>query len=358
MSAVTQAMDDADVSRQTVHSTAAQQKTYRIAILANLAKNAPQLDADAPHDALAELESEKSVAAYESALKAAGHDVLVREGDRTLPAWLDGYRPDICFNVCEGFRGDSREAQVPAILEMCGMRYSGPTPLAAAITNDKPTTKRVLHYYGLPTPLFQVFESPDDALHPDLQFPLFVKPVHEGTGMGIGNHSIVHNVGALRESVAYCIAAYRQPALVETYVTGKDITCGLVGNGNDVHFFPITEVDFSGYPADLLPVYGSLQKVDFDHLYKNKCPAPIGDALSAEVRRLTHQTFLVTGCRDFARVDFRLREDGHLSILEINGLPGITPHSDLTLMAKAEGKTHGDLVRSVLNAALKRYSMA
>jgi D-alanine-D-alanine ligase len=343
---------------QTDYRTSTTDRPLRIALLVNLAKNAPAPSADAPHDALAELDSEKSAVAYENALASAGHQVAVFEGNAELPAALGDFKPDLCFNTCEGVRGDSREAQTPALLEMLGMRYSGPTPLAAAITNDKPTTKRVLHYYGLPTPLFQVFESTDTVPRADFVYPLFVKPSHEGTGMGIGNHSVVHNADELRESVAHTIRHYRQPALVETYVEGKDITCGLVGNGDDVHFFPITEVDFSDYPDMLLPVYGSLQKIDFDHLYKNKCPAPIGAALSDEVRRLTHATFRVTGCRDFARVDFRLRDDGHLSILEINGLPGITPRSDLTLMAEAEGWTHGDLVRSVLNAAIRRYSLA
>jgi D-alanine-D-alanine ligase len=330
----------------------------QIALLVNLASNAPPPPPDAPHDALAELDSDSTAAAYEQALQEGGHRVYRHEGGPLLPHFLNEIKPDLCFNTCEGLRGDSREAQVPALLEMLGMRYTGPTPLAAAITNDKPTTKRILHYYGLPTPLFQVFESPDEPLHRDLVFPLFVKPAHEGTGMGIGNNSLVRNVHELRDSVAECIHSYHQAALVESYIEGKDITCGLTGNGNDVHFFPITEVDFSGYPDDLLPIYGSLQKVEFDHLYKNKCPAPLGDALTAEVRRLTHQTFLVTGCRDYARVDFRLRDDGSLSILEINGLPGITPHSDMTLMAQAEGWTHGDLVRSVLHAGARRYGLA
>jgi D-alanine-D-alanine ligase len=333
-------------------------KPLRVALLVNLASNAPPPPADAPHDALAELDSDKTALAYTQALNNAGHEVRLFEIGPDSAAELRAFAPDFCFNTCEGTRGDSREAHAPALLEMMGLRYSGPAPLAAAITNDKPATKRVLHYYGLPTPLFQVFESPDDALHRDLTFPLFVKPAHEGTGMGIGNHSIVRDVRQLRDSVAYALDKYRQPALVETYVQGKDITCGLVGNGNRVHFFPITEVDFSGYPPELEPVYGSLQKTDYDHLYKNKCPAPLGDALTAEVRRLTHETFKVTGCRDYSRVDFMLRDDGTLSILEINGLPGIGPHSDLTLMAKAEGWTHGDLVRSVLNAALLRYGIA
>lgn len=343
--------------RDASQSFATNNTAYRVALLVNLASNAPPPPPDAPHDALAELDSDTTAAAYEQALIDAGHDVARFEGGPHLAQWLSEFKPDICFNTCEGHRGDSREAQVPALLEMIGARYTGPTPLAAAITNDKPTTKRVLHYYGLPTPVFQVFESIDEPLHRSLAFPLFVKPSHEGTGMGIGNQSLVRNEGELRDSVAYTLEKYSQPALVESYIDGKDITCGLVGNGDDVHFFPITEVDFSGYPDELLPIYGSLQKVDYDHLYKNKCPAPIGEALTNEVRRLTHETFLVTGCRDYARVDFRLRDDGHLSILEINGLPGITPHSDMTLMAQAEGWTHGDLVRAVLNAGLKRYKL-
>jgi D-alanine-D-alanine ligase len=339
-------------------ATVAATPTYRVALLVNLARNAPPIHRNnAPTDILAELDSEKSAEAYAQALSDAGHDVLVREGNPYLASWLDEVQPDICFNTCEGFGGDSREAQVPALLEMVGARYTGPTPLAASISHDKPTTKRILHYYGLPTPHFQVFETPDDTLRHALHFPLFVKPAHEGTGMGIHNDSVVRNEKQLRERVAWCIEAYAQPALVETYIEGKDITCGLVGNGKDVHFFPITEVDFSDYPEDLLPIYGSLQKVELDHLYKNKCPAPLGEKLSNEIRRLTHQTFLVTGCRDYARVDFRLNERNQPFILEINGLPGITPHSDLTLMAQAEGWTHGDLVRAVLDAGLKRYGM-
>ncbi len=331
-----------------------------IALLVSTSRGAPttvDLRENAPTDIHAELDSEKSVDSYAQALRDAGHAVLIQEGNAYLGPWLDEVQPDICFNVCEGFRGDSREAQVPALLEMMGQRYTGPTPLAAAVSHDKPTTKRILHYFGLPTPHFQVFETPDDELRHALHFPLFVKPAHEGTGMGIHNDSIVHTEAQLRDRVAWTVEAYQQPALVETYIVGEDLTCGIVGNGDDVHFFPITQVDFSGYPADLAPVYGSVQKVELDHLYKNQCPAPIGDRLTREVQRLSKLTFEITGCRDFARVDFRMDSDGRLFILEINGLPGITPHSDLTLMALAEGWVHGDLVRAVLNAGLKRYGM-
>lgn len=175
--------------------------------------------------------------------------------------------------------------------------------------------------------------------------------------MGIKNESIARNETQLREYVSYVLERYRQPALVESFIEGRDITCGLIGNGDDVHIFPITEVDFSGFPADLAPVYSSVHKNDLDYLYKNKCPAPLGDALSNEVRRLSHQTFLVTGSRDYCRVDFRLTDAGQLYILEINALPGITPRSDLTLMAKVENISHAEMVSMVLKAALKRYRM-
>ena len=334
------------------------EKIYRIALLVNLAENAPPVHRRiVPPDIWAELDSAKTAEAYAEALREAGHQVFMHEGNAYLGPWLDEVRPDLCFNTCEGFGGESREAQVPALLEMMGVRYSGPTPLAAAITQDKPTTKRILRYYGLPTPPFQVFHTPDDALKPSLRFPLFVKPAHEGTGMGIHNESIVFNERQLRDRVAWTMEAYQQPVLVEAYIAGRELTCGLVGNGDDVHFFPINEVDFSGYPPELWPIYGFVQKIELGSLYRNKCPAPLSEQLARKVQRLTHQTFKVTGCRDFARVDFRLDEQGRLFILEINALPGITPTSDLTLMAQAEGWTHGDLVRAVLNAALKRYGM-
>jgi D-alanine-D-alanine ligase len=331
----------------------------RIALIVSSTDGVPEVvRQDLPPDGLAELDNASTIASYVEALGAAGHEVLVEEGSPQLARRLEAMHPDICFNLCEGHRGNSREAQVPGLLEMMGLRYTGPTPLAAAISHDKPTTKRILTFHGLPTPRFQVFDSPDDPLQRDLAFPLFAKPSHEGTGMGIGNRSVCHNEQELRECLAYLIETYREPALVERFIDGRDITCGLVGNGTDLHFFPINEVDFSAYPRDLLPIYGSQQKIDFADRYRNRCPAPLDAGLARRIRRLTQQVFRATGCRDFARVDFRIdRNTNRPTILEINGLPGITPTADLTIMAGAGGWTHGDLVRGVLGAALKRYGL-
>lgn len=354
----------------------------RIALLYNLAKNAP-LTTDAPPDALDELDNENNVAAYADALSAAGHTVFPMEGDASLPGRLKRLHVDVCFNTCEGYRGDSREAQVPALLEMLGIPYTAARVLGLALTLDKAMTKRVLTHHGLPTPRFQEFVTPDDPLDPRLRFPLFAKPNREGTGKGITDKSILTDVTELRQYVAYLLQAYRQRVLVEEYVDGRDLTCGLVGNleasaltapiplaamsprpgqtGVDyagVHLFPISEVDYTVYAAGTEPVYSNRLKVTLADQYRNQCPAPVPDEVAAEVRRLTLEVFRCTRSLDMARVDFRLdRRTGLPQILEINALPGITPTSDLTLCAEAEGWTHADLIVAVLNAATRRYGL-
>ena len=329
----------------------------RVALLYNLASHAPEPPPGAPPDILYELDHEHNVEAYRAALESRGHTVFLMEGDTDLPARLRQAPVDICFNTCEGFRGESREAHVPALLEMLGVPYTGSKVLTLALTLDKPMTKRVLMFYGLPTPAFQEFLTPDDPIDPRLRFPLFVKPASEGTGMGINRKSIVHTEAALRERVAYVIDAYREPALVEEYIQGRDVTVGMVGNWPDLHIFPLSMVDYSGYGPDAAPVYGSNKKVDLADQYRYQCPADLPEPLANELRRLAIETMRVTNTVDFARVDFRLdeRNGDQPIILEINSLPGITPISDLTLMVQAEGWTHADLVNSVLDAALKRY---
>ncbi len=352
-----------------------------VALLYNLASNAP-LSPNAPPDALDELDSEKNVKAYAAALRGAGHTVFPMEGDALLPARLSRLDIDIAFNTCEGYRGDSREAQAPAILEMLGIPYTAARVLGLALTLDKAMTKRVLLAHGLPTPPFQEFLTPADPLDPRLRFPLFAKPNREGTGKGITEKSILHTEAELREYVAYLLQAYRQSVLVEEYVAGRDLTCGLVGNldlcaaaapiplaamipqagalGVDyagAHFFPISEVDYTVYEPCAEPVYSNRLKVTLADQYHCWCPAPLSEATAAEIRRLTLEVFRCTQSLDVARVDFRLDADGQPQILEINALPGLTSISDLTLCAEAEGWTHAQLVIAVMDAAIRRHGL-
>jgi D-alanine-D-alanine ligase len=333
----------------------------RIALLYNLAENAPQPDPNAPHDVLYELDQPHNVEAYAAALRAGGHAVFPMEGNVAMAAQLKDLAIDLCYNTCEGYRGDAREAQVPALLEMLGVPYTGSKVMTLAVTLDKAMTKRVLTYHGLPTPAFQEFFSADDPIESRLadRFPLFAKPNSEGTGMGISEKSIVHTERELRDQVNYLIKSYRGSVIVEQYIEGADVTVGLVGNWPDLHIFPISMLDNELYEVTGVPVYGSALKVDQADAYKYHCPAPLPTELADELRRLTVETMRVTGTLDFARVDFRLdrRNERRPYILEINSLPGITPISDLTLMAQADGWTHADLVYSVLEAAMRRMGL-
>jgi D-alanine-D-alanine ligase len=287
-------------------------------------------------------------------------------------------KPDICFNISEGHWGDSRESHVPALLEMLRIPYTGSGVLTLALTLDKPMTKRVLAFHEIPTPAFQVFERADEPLDPDLLFPLFVKPSREGTGMGVSAESIVTDEPALRERLAQQLARYRQPILVERFIRGREVTVGCLGNltppvalrvPNDerasrvtegLSFLPPLEVDFAAYPESEGGVYTNRMKTDWAGDFRYRCPAPLAAELAAELNRLTAAVFRVTGCRDVARVDFRLdADDGDRPyVLEVNPLPGLSPGiSDLVLEAGAAGVSYDALINAILDQACMRYGL-
>ena len=348
----------------------------RVALLANLKKNAPAWEGMSP-DYWDDLDSEETIEAITKALEARGHKVTFLEGDVTLYNNLLKLRPDICFNICEGHFGDGREAQSPAILEMLRIPYTGSKVLTLALALDKPMTKRVLTYHELPTPLFQVFERVDEPLHPSMQFPLFVKPSREGTGMGVSSDSILRSEEDLRAQLPRIFERYRQPALVEKFVEGREVTLGVVGNlvlpaarrvpedehaprvFEGLHFFPPLEVDTTKFPEEE-GIYSSRLKVELAHEFYYACPASLSEAQLNELQFLTAAVFRITGCLDVARVDFRLdkHDNDKPYILEINPLPGLNPgYSDLCIEAEAEGWTHEELVNRILDEAIKRYGL-
>lgn len=348
-----------------------------VAVLANLKQNAPHYDG-MPADAWADLDSPTTVEAICAALEAGGHRATFLEGDLSLAETLPKLKPDICFNICEGHWGDSREAHVPAILEMLRIPYTGSGVLTLALTLDKPMTKRVLAFHDLPTPAFQVFERADEPLDDDMRFPLFVKPSREGTGMGVSAHSIVRNEEELRAELAEQLARYRQPILVERFVAGREITVGVVGNLrppvarrlpddeqarrvlHGLRFLPPLEVDFAAYPATEGGVYTNRMKTEWAGNFHYLCPAPLSTELVNQLNWLTAATFRVTGSVDVARVDFRLAADDNDRpyILEINPLPGLYPGlSDLVLEAAAAGISYNELINAILDAACARHGL-
>ena len=349
----------------------------RVALLANLKKNAPSWPGMSP-DRWDDLDSEETIQSIMQAIASGGHDVTFLEGNASLFETLPRAKPDICFNLCEGHLGDGREAHVPALLEMLRIPYTGSQVLALALALDKPMTKRVLTYHGLPTPPFQVFERVAEPLNSELEFPLFVKPSREGTGMGVSAESIARDENQLRTQLRRSFERYDQPALVERYIEGREVTVGLVGNLRSpvawrvpddeeaprilkgLYFLPALEVDMTAYPVEEAGIYTSRIKVEMAHEFHYLCPAPLTDEQIDELNWLAAAVFRVTGCLDVARVDFRLdANDGDRPyILEVNPLPGLNPgYSDLCIEAAADGWSYEDLINEILNLAIDRYDL-
>jgi D-alanine-D-alanine ligase len=349
----------------------------RVALLANLKKNAPSWPGMSP-DQWDDLDSEETVEAIVEALRVGGHETEFFEADLSLVEALPAYQPDICFNIAESHWGDSRESQVPAILEMLRIPYTGSRVMSLALALDKAMTKRVLHFHGLPTPAFQTFERVDEPLDEDMTFPMFVKPTSEGTGMGVSARSVVYNEAELRQQIEEILTRYRQPALVEHFVDGREITVGVVGNlrgpvarrvpGDEdaprvtagLHFLPPLEVDFSRYPVEEGGIYTGRVKTELADDFHYLCPAALDEELRIDLNWYTAAAFRVLGCRDVARVDFRL--DRHANdtpyILEINPLPGLNPRiSDLVIEARAEGATYAELINSILLHGAARHGL-
>ena len=361
----------------------------RIAVLANLKKNAPHWEG-MPDDQWDDLDSPRTADAIVAALRSGGHQAEFIEASIHPPyniiERLREYKPDLCFNLSESHFGDGRESQIPGILEMLRIPYTGSKVLTLALALDKPMTKRILSYHGLPTPEFQVFDRADAPLagllldeRGELRFPMFVKPSREGTSMGISAECIVRSVAELREQVGKQIGLYQQPILVERYIQGREITIGMVGNLDPVQ----DRLGREGGESDQLPVgltFLPPMEIDLthfapseDHLYTNRiktewaetldiylCPAQIEPALEHRLKVLAGNVFRVLDVKDVSRVDFRIdAQNGHQPyILEINPLPGLNPDlSDLWLQARAAGWTYEKLINLIVDLAAERQGV-
>ncbi len=358
----------------------------RIAVLANLKQNAPTW-ADMSPDQWDDLDSPKTIDSLVDALTANGHDAVFFEASlrHNLIENLQTYRPDLCLNIAESHVGDGREAQIPALLEMLRLPYTGSQVLTLALALDKPMTKRILAYHNLPTPEFQVFDHPDDAINDDLlqdngelRYALFIKPSREGTGMGVSKASIVHTVAELRTQVTEQLRRYQQPILCERYIQGREVTVGLIGNlrssvarrlnertaphtlPTELTFFPPLEVNLDAYPTTEGGLYTNRVKVELADTFHYLCPAPLEPELLERLNGLTAAVFRVLGCKDVARVDFRLDASANNDpyILEINPLPGLNPgYSDICIEAAALGWTYEQLIGKIVDLAAERYSL-
>ncbi|MBI1953598.1 MAG: ATP-grasp domain-containing protein [Candidatus Omnitrophica bacterium] len=329
--------------------------SFKIALVHNL--KPPVKSKHLPEDYYSECDSAKTVEAIAQALKSAGHKVLPVEADARLPKWLGENPVDGVFNIAEGFEGGSREARVPALLELMGIPYTGSGVLTLALAMDKYRSKQIFKAQGIPTPHFQLFEHPGESLDKRLHFPLMVKPNGEGSAKGIWASSVVWNEEALAHQVARVQRAYRQEVLVEEFIEGTELTVGILGADQ---LLPVLEIDFSNCRASGESFYSwrmkEFQGDKAQHLNPSfHCPARLSEEVTRAVASVGLKAARALGCRDLVRVDIRLSTEGIPFVLEVNPLPGLDPaESNLPVMAQAAGIPYEVLINRIFGFAMER----
>lgn len=325
----------------------------------NLVKNYPErLD-----DTFAEWDSEETIDALKAAIETGGHEVTLIEADTDAYEKIKSIQPEFVFNVAEGSIGVSRESQIPAILEMLDIPFTGSDSITIGICHDKSRCKEVLSYYNVPNSSFFITDNPED-IPADLTYPRFVKPLHEGSSKGIFNSSVANNREDLKNEIIRIKDCYDQPALVEDFLTGKEFTVALMGNGNNVRVLPIVEINLDAVPDDFNKIYSYEVKWFFDtrenQLDIFRCPANVDDKLYKEIEKVCKDAFKALRLRDWARMDVRLDRNGVPNIIEVNPLPGILPdpadNSCYPKASRAVGMDYNTMINAVLNEAVKRYS--
>jgi len=346
---------------------------WKIAVLANIKDEAKPKPEGVPPDAFADFDHIETIDSIRAALETDGHQTVFIQGDTNLPYALQEEKPDICFNIAEGLGGDAREAQVPALLEMLRIPYTGSRVLTNGISLDKTLTKRIWRDRRLPVAPFQEFNAENETLRPELKFPLFVKPAREGTGMGVDLKAIVKNEKEMRERIAYIVNTYQQPALVETFLPGREFTVGIMGRPDakqfsrhpewyekdGFHRFPVLELDSSrSVTPNIYSQASKAKDVGEEGAPDYVCPADISPELEKKLKHFALRAHSLLYALDVSRTDIRLDDEGNPRLMEINTLPGLTPnYSDLCLQAAAEGIRYEDLILEILYLGASRWGM-
>ncbi len=298
----------------------------------------------------AEYDSPATIEALTRAIESHGHQVVPLEATPDFPRALLASNVDVVFNIAEGIRGRNREAQVPSLCELLGVPYTGSDSATLSICLDKGLAKRLLK--DVDTPEWQVLVSGREKLRA-FRYPVIVKPNAEGTSKGITAKCVVDDEAGVREVAREIIEEYGQPALVEEYVFGRELTVGLLGERRP-RVLPPMEVVF--LESKQRPVYDYECKQDWQRFVRYDVPAHVTKDELRAIERAARATFTSLGCRDVARVDLRLTPAGKAYVLEVNPLPGLTPdYSDLCLIARGAGMDYRTLIGDILSGAIKRW---
>lgn len=304
---------------------------------------------------IAEFDSEETISAIEQALSLMGHST-VRVGNiwELTRKIAEGQRWELIFNVAEGLHGLAREAQVPALLEAWQIPYTFSSPEVIVTCHDKSLAKLLVYQSGVKTARWQVVRNECDIEQVNLPFPLFIKPLAEGTGKGISAASVVKSREELKQPVSQLLKRFTQPVLVETYLSGREFTVGVTGSAGNASLVGVMEI-ISGKDAEA-----------GGHTFQNKencetlmeyhlADCPTGKAAG----QLALDAWQALGCRDAGRIDIRCDENGIPHFLEVNPLAGLHPtHSDLPILASMAGIDYQQLLTRIMDCSLNRLELA
>lgn len=267
-------------------------------------------------------------------------------------------KPDVIFNFIELFKDNSRlEMNIVGLFELFEIPYTGAPPMALSTCQSKILVKRLLKSYGILTPPFIVFDSSSKNFNHALKYPLIVKPAYEDASVGIENTSIVENKIKLKHRVEYVLDYFKQPALVEEFINGRELNISIMGDKNPF-VLPISEIDFASMPENLHNIVSYQAKWDPFHEAYHKtipvCPAKLNERIAQLASQTALKAFHVMGVRDYARVDIRLSKDNQLFVLEVNPNPDLTEGAGFMRSAHASGMSYTATLRKIISFAYER----
>ena len=297
-----------------------------------------------------------------SALNSLGYRTTIFNVDSNFFRLIDHLRedrPDLVFNLVESVENESaQEMNVAGVYELLGIPFTGAGPLALGTALNKPRVKEILSAHGIRTPRFMVFGIKDRiAVQEGITFPMIVKPAHEDASVGIDDSSVVYTLPDLRKRVRFIHTEYDQAALAEEYIDGRELNVAILGNTPPVAL-PISEIDFSGLTGDMHKIVSYEAKwihgtVAYEGT-KGVCPAVLPAQLEAQIKETAIRAYSLIGCRDYARVDFRLTKSGVPYVLEVNPNPDISDDAGFARSARAQGYTFTEIVGKIVESALGR----
>ena len=313
---------------------------------------------DGPEDEEAEYDNLDTVHAIKEVFESMNLQVHLLEENEELISNLKQNPIDIAFNIAEGKKGRGREAEVPAILNLLGIPFSGSDETTLCIALDKAITKRLITSAHIRTPKYAVLQQGKTLNLSGLNYPIIIKPNAEGSSKGISDVSIVESKAELNELVEKNHKLYHQDMLAEEYIEGREFTVGVLGNGKDRHIFSPMEIKYKKTTQGNYHVYSYPVKQDYKSFVAYECPAKLTPEQEKEMIKATAKICDLLGCLDFARVDYRMDCEGKIYFIEINPLPGLAPgYSDYPMLADFSGMDYKALVQNVFLSAVKRHGM-